>query len=159
VHGDFPNTLHEGVSRNSRTQGIAKHTTPNIRVSTLLTSTQLRATWYTDSLDMVVLPSTGTLRYNNCCTDGGPSPEYFVNTLVKDKVIPLQAYGRLRLPDSVTSIEEQWLVTWCAPRTTSLETHNILSTAPQFSISQKALETLPADGNVMPKHVGATIHY
>jgi hypothetical protein len=26
-----------------------------------------------------------------------------------------------------------------------------------LSISQKALETLPEDGNVMPKHVGATI--
>ena len=36
--------------------------------------------------------------------------------------------------------------------------HNILSTAPQFSISQKALGTLPEDGNVMPKHIGATIH-
>jgi hypothetical protein len=36
--------------------------------------------------------------------------------------------------------------------------HNILWTAPQLSISQKALRTLPEDGNVMPKHVGATIH-
>jgi hypothetical protein len=36
--------------------------------------------------------------------------------------------------------------------------HNIISTAPQLSISQKALGTLPEDGNVMPKHVGATIH-
>jgi hypothetical protein len=36
--------------------------------------------------------------------------------------------------------------------------HNILSTAPQFSISQKAPGTLPEDGNVMPKYVGATIH-
>jgi hypothetical protein len=36
--------------------------------------------------------------------------------------------------------------------------HNILSTAPQLSISQKALGTLPDDGNVMPKHVGATIN-
>jgi hypothetical protein len=35
---------------------------------------------------------------------------------------------------------------------------NILSTAPQLSISQKALGTLPEDGNVMPKHVRATIH-
>jgi hypothetical protein len=33
-----------------------------------------------------------------------------------------------------------------------------LSTAPQLSISQKALGTLPEDGKVMPKHVGATIH-
>jgi 23S rRNA U2552 (ribose-2'-O)-methylase RlmE/FtsJ len=36
--------------------------------------------------------------------------------------------------------------------------HNILSTDPQLSSPQKALETLPEDGNVMPKHVGATIH-
>jgi hypothetical protein len=36
--------------------------------------------------------------------------------------------------------------------------HNILSTAPQLSISQKALGTLHEDSNVMPKHVGATIH-
>jgi hypothetical protein len=36
--------------------------------------------------------------------------------------------------------------------------HNILSTAPQLSISQKALGTLPDDGNVVPKRVGATIH-
>jgi hypothetical protein len=36
--------------------------------------------------------------------------------------------------------------------------HNILSTAPQLSISQKALGKLPEEGNVMPKHVGATIH-
>jgi hypothetical protein len=35
--------------------------------------------------------------------------------------------------------------------------HNILSTAPQLSIHQKALGTLPEDGNVMPKHVGDTI--
>jgi hypothetical protein len=36
--------------------------------------------------------------------------------------------------------------------------HNILSTAPQLSISQKALGTLSEDGNVMPKHVAAIIH-
>jgi hypothetical protein len=35
--------------------------------------------------------------------------------------------------------------------------HNILSTAFQLSIFQKALGTLPEDGNVMPKHVGTTI--
>jgi hypothetical protein len=35
--------------------------------------------------------------------------------------------------------------------------HNILSTAPQLSITQKALGTLPEGGNEMPKHVGATI--
>jgi hypothetical protein len=36
--------------------------------------------------------------------------------------------------------------------------HNILSTALQLSISQKALGTLSEDGNVIPKHVGTTIH-
>jgi hypothetical protein len=36
--------------------------------------------------------------------------------------------------------------------------HNILSTAPRLSISQETLETLAEDGNVMPKHVGDTIH-
>jgi hypothetical protein len=36
--------------------------------------------------------------------------------------------------------------------------HNILSTVPQLSVSQKVLGTLPEDGNVMPKHVGAAIH-
>jgi hypothetical protein len=36
--------------------------------------------------------------------------------------------------------------------------HNIISTALQLSISQKVLETLTEDGNVIPKHVGATIH-
>jgi hypothetical protein len=36
--------------------------------------------------------------------------------------------------------------------------HNILSTAPQLSISQKALGKLSEDGNVMLKHVGAIIH-
>jgi hypothetical protein len=35
--------------------------------------------------------------------------------------------------------------------------HNILSTASQLSISQKALGTLPEDDNVMPKHVRATV--
>jgi hypothetical protein len=52
------------------------------------------------------------------------------------------------------------LVTWCVHHATrhSTPNHNILSTAPQLSISQKALGMLPEDGNVMPKHVGATIH-
>jgi hypothetical protein len=36
--------------------------------------------------------------------------------------------------------------------------HNILSAAPRLRISQKTLGTLPEDGNVMLKHVGATIH-
>jgi hypothetical protein len=54
------------------------------RVWKLPTSTQLRATWHTDSLDMVVVPSTGASRYKNCCIDGGISPEYFGYILVCD---------------------------------------------------------------------------
>src|SRR5215510_6300616 len=47
--------------------------------------------------------------------------------------------GAFLVPSERCSIEEQ-------------------STASRLSISQKALGTLPEDGNVMPKHVGATIH-
>jgi hypothetical protein len=36
--------------------------------------------------------------------------------------------------------------------------HNILSTSPQLTISQKALGTHPEDDNVMPKHVRAAKH-
>jgi hypothetical protein len=40
----------------------------------------------------------------------------------------------------------------------SFEEQSIEYCAPQLSISRKALGMLPGDGNVMPKHVGATIH-
>ena len=53
------------------------YTTPNKRVWKLPTFTQLNGTWHSDSLDTVVLPSTGALRYHNCCIDGGTSPEKF----------------------------------------------------------------------------------
>jgi hypothetical protein len=36
--------------------------------------------------------------------------------------------------------------------------HQVLSTAPQLGICQKALGKLPEDGNVMPERVGATVH-
>jgi hypothetical protein len=36
---------------------------------------------------------------------------------------------------------------------------DVVHTAPQLRISQKALGTLPEDGNIMPKLVGATIKY
>jgi hypothetical protein len=53
-----------------------------------------------------------------------------------------------------------WIMAWCMHHVTRHNTpfHNILSTASQLSISQKVLGTLFEDGNVMPKHVGATIH-
>jgi hypothetical protein len=58
-------------------------------------------------------------------------------------------HGAFLVPSERCSIEEQSI---------EYPIHNILSTAPQLSISQKALGTFPEDGNVMPKHVGATIH-
>ena len=63
--------------------------------------------------------------------------------------------------DRMLWMDVLYLEKWYEPHTTSIDKtlhiHNILSTAPQLSISQKALGTLPEDGNVMPKHVGATI--
>jgi hypothetical protein len=41
------------------------------RTDALSTFTQLRATWRTESLDIVALQSTGASRYHNCCIDGG----------------------------------------------------------------------------------------
>jgi hypothetical protein len=64
------------------------------------------------------------------------------------------------VPCERCSIEEQSIEYCFTHHVTTHNTpiHNILSTAPQLSISQKALGMLPEDGNVMPKHIGATIH-
>jgi hypothetical protein len=74
------------------------------------------------------------------------------------------------VPSERCSIEEQ-LIEYCGWRVVSSDVvrmyyymrnnmpiHNILSTTPHLSISQKVLEKLPEDGNVMSKHVGTTIH-
>jgi hypothetical protein len=58
------------------------HKYKNKRVWKLPTSTQQHATWHTDSLYVVVLPSTGALCYHNCCIDGSTSQEYFGYSLV-----------------------------------------------------------------------------
>jgi hypothetical protein len=66
------------------------------------------------------------------------------------------------VPSERCSIEEQSVeyCRWACFSSDVVRTpiHNILLTAPQLIISQQALGTLPEDGNVMPKHVGATIH-
>jgi hypothetical protein len=51
-----------------------------------------------------------------------------------------------------------WYCTWHHVTRHNTPIHNILSTAPQLNISQKALGTLLEDDNFIPKHVGATIH-
>jgi hypothetical protein len=68
------------------------------------------------------------------------------------------------MPSERCAIEEQSIdyCVWacCLHHVTRHNTpiHNILSAAPQLSVSQKAPGTLPDDGNVMPKHVGSTIY-
>jgi hypothetical protein len=74
----------------------------NKRVWKLPTSTQLRATWHTDSLYMVVLPFTGTSRYHNCFKDGGISSEYFGYHLAYLYVCSPLRVGSLSLRISVT---------------------------------------------------------
>jgi hypothetical protein len=73
------------------------------------------------------------------------------------------------VPSERCSIEEQsieyfgWACCVLRRGVHHVTTHNtsihiILLTAPQLSTSQKALGALPDDGNVMLKHIGATIH-
>jgi hypothetical protein len=69
--------VYEGVSKILRTDAVKIINLTTKRVWKLSTSTQLRETWHTDSLGMVVLPSTGASRCHNCCIDGGTSPIYF----------------------------------------------------------------------------------
>jgi hypothetical protein len=73
---------YEGASKIFRTDAIKVINLTTKGVWKLPTSTQLGVTWHTDSLDMVVLPSTVASRYHNCCIDGATSPEYFGYILV-----------------------------------------------------------------------------
>jgi hypothetical protein len=72
--------------------------------------------------------------------------------------------GAFLLPSERCSIEEQWRGAWRSQIATNHVTrhntpiHNILSTAPVLSISQKALGMLPEDGNIVPKHLGDSTH-
>jgi predicted metallopeptidase len=74
--------IYEGVSKIFRTDAAKIVNLTTKRVWKLPTSTQLRAIWHTDSLDIVVLQFTGALRYHNCCINGGTSSEYFGWNLV-----------------------------------------------------------------------------
>jgi hypothetical protein len=75
-------TPYKGESRIFRTDAVKFITLTTKCVWKLPTSTQLRATWYADSLYIVVLPSNGASRYHNCCIVGGTSPKYFGLNLV-----------------------------------------------------------------------------
>jgi hypothetical protein len=92
----------------------------------------------------------------------------YVWYLLHVSVLHCHPRGAFLMPSERCSVEEQSIDyervvsnDVVRVRTTSLGNtpiHNILSTAPQLSISQNALGTLPEDGNVMPKHVGDIIH-
>jgi hypothetical protein len=69
--------------------------------------------------------------------------------------------GAFLVPSERCSIEEQSIGSQIATHHITRHNtpiHKILSAAPQLSISQKAIGILPEDGNVMTKHVGATIN-
>jgi hypothetical protein len=82
-------------------------------------------------------------------------------------VLHCHLQGAFLVPSGRCSIEEQ-SIEYCGRACCEIVTHhvtrhitpihNILSAAPKLSISQKVLGTLREDDNVMPKHVGATIH-
>jgi hypothetical protein len=95
----------------------------------------------------------------------------YVWQLLHVSTLHCHSQGAFLVPSDRCSIEEQsieycgwacyvlWRGAWRSQITRqNTPIHNILSTAPQLSISQKALVTLPEDGNVMLKHVGATIY-
>src|SRR5215510_13042831 len=91
----------------------------------------------------------------------------FINyewSLLHVSALHCHVQGAFLVPSERCSIEEQSIeycgcgVLCTTSQHKTRHIHNILSTAPQLSISQKALGTLPEGGNIMPKHVGATIH-
>jgi hypothetical protein len=83
---------------------------------------------------------------------------YYVRQLLQVSALDCHLQGEFLVPSEKCWIEEQSTLENATHHVTKHNTsiHNILSTAPQLTISQKALGTLPEDGNVMPNHVGAT---
>jgi hypothetical protein len=67
--------IYEVVSNILQTDAVNFINLTTKRVRKLPTSTQLRVTWHTDSLDTVVLSPNGVSRYHNYCIDGCTSPQ------------------------------------------------------------------------------------
>jgi hypothetical protein len=76
----------------------------------------------------------------------------YVRYLLHVSALYLHPEGAFLLPSEISHIATHHATRHNTP------THNIVSTALQLSISQKALGMLLEDGNVMPKHVADTIH-
>jgi hypothetical protein len=83
VRGWIDTFLYESASTIFRTDAVKIINLTTTRLLKLPTSTQLRATWHTDSLDNGSPTYTGTSCYYNCCLDGRISPEYFGYSLVR----------------------------------------------------------------------------
>jgi hypothetical protein len=82
--------------------------------------------------------------------------EKFLNLCVKTNKCTNYSFNLLSMYGSFTCFGIELSSLGSVPRAFwemlrhNTPTHNILSTAPQLSISQKALETLPEDGRIMP---------
>jgi hypothetical protein len=100
------------------------------------------------------------------CRDSDLGSLVFINPLTPElntsaqRCLTIFLVGILFLEPCISLIRGVWRSEIPTHHVTRHNTpiHNILSTAPQLSISQKAVGTLPEDGNVMPNHVGDTIH-
>jgi hypothetical protein len=89
-------------------------------------------------------------------TFGILSSGYLYMTFQLQNLIVLPyTYSKYTYFQNLYFITKLCIVMWCVHHITRHNTpiYSILSTAPQLSISQKVLGTLPEDGNVMPKHV------
>jgi hypothetical protein len=84
------------VSKIFRTDAVILINPTTKRFWKLPTSTQLRVTWQTDSLDMLVLPFHSTSRCYNRCIDGGTSPEIFGCILVCEWLVTSPGRPSLR---------------------------------------------------------------
>jgi hypothetical protein len=74
----------------------------------LPTSTQLHATWHTNSLDMLVLPSTSAFHYHKCCIDVGTSLEYFGYTLIYCTITAISTATVVVIIISVWPLGQSW---------------------------------------------------
>jgi hypothetical protein len=89
-----------------------------------------------------------------------PTNTPIINSVYKLWMVAPTCFG-ITLPSSGSVPSAFWDAQLSSSRQNIVDRRVVSSgvvRAPQLSISQKALGTLPEDGNVMSKHVGATIH-
>jgi hypothetical protein len=121
--------------------------------------------------------ATWTVHFFNICVKNQQMQQLFIQFinyvwyLLHVSALHCHFQEAFVVPSESYSIEEQSVeyCRWaCCVQWSEIDTHhvtkhitpihNILSTALRLSISPKSLGTLPENGNVMPKHLGDTIH-